>query len=481
MCDHRGHEHVARSHLTDQTAPPPADSAVTPEQVADRKRRMADLSKGFPYTRQANISLIALSFNHRSRIPSLLDRMRRTSAQEVIVCEDGSWDGSLDEWDRLLVRRNDFLLRSNDLHEIRAYDRAIHLASAPIVCLLQDDDLLPEDGGWVHDALALFDAIPTLAIVSGYCGFMGEVYGKVEPEGACLIPYLSPVTGRPFMYIAEAYVGPFFIRKSFYEAAGGFDHAYSEPGECGILFEADLCYRAWLAGWRVGLVDCFVKGDAGAGVTPGTWWSGDTRTEAFARNGARLDASFRRTAGDEVSARATTLNDATLVPAPVTDPGVTLAAGAVLHRGHVILLLGESRRQTVDLVEALVRHGATLISTDMVRLGPQGRIRIPSSATGLTPGMPTDLGVSLIAAMHDGAGVHSKPTALAGARAALFILSRIAPPGGTGGHLMHLAARLASGATTLSGLRPDADASAPLILGYLDAVIEGGARDLPAE
>jgi glycosyl transferase family 2 len=468
---------------------------VTPEQVAAHKRRIADLSKAFPYTRQANIALIVLSFNHRSRIPRLLDRMRLTSAQEVIVCEDGSWDGSLEEWDRRLVRRNDFLLRSNDLHEIRAYDRAIHLASAPIVCLLQDDDLLPEDGAWVHEALALFDAIPTLAIVSGYYGLLGELYGNLEPEGPCVIPYLSPVTGRPFMYIAEAYVGPFFIRKSFYEAAGGFDHAYSEPGECGILFEAALCYRAWVTGWRVGLVDCFVKGDAGAGVTPGTWWSEGARTEAQMRNDARLDASYRRTVGDEVSARARTFNDATLVPAPVTDPAVAmirarssrgdiLQAGAVLHRGRVILLLGESRRQTIDLVEALVRHGATLISTDTVSLGPQGHIQIPPSPIGLTSGVPTDLDISLIAAMQDGAAAHSAPTALAGARAALLILSRIAPPGGTGGQLrrrMQLAARLASQATTLSGLRPDADASAPLVLAYLDRVIEGGAREVPAE
>jgi len=46
---------------------------------------------------------------------------------------------------------------------------------------------------------------------------------------------------------------------------------------------------------------------------------------------------------------------------------------------------------------------------------------------------------------------------------------------------MQLAARLASQATTLSGLRPDADASAPLVLAYLDRVIEGGAREVPAE
>lgn len=282
-------------------------------ETSPRLSEIGELSKDIIHTQQPNLALIVLSFNHRSRIQDLLARMRRTSAQESIVCEDGSWDGSLDEWAWRLDRPGELLLRSNDLHEIRAYDRAIHLARAPVVCLLQDDDLLPEDGAWVDEALALFDAIPTLAIVSGFCGFMEEVYGTNQDKVGCSIPYLSPVTGRPFMYIAEAYVGPFFIRKSFYEAAGGFDHAYSEPGELGILFEADLCYRAWVAGWRVALVDCYVKGDAGVGVTPGTWWNSGTRARVYKRNCARLDASFRRTAGEQATSCARTLNDESLV------------------------------------------------------------------------------------------------------------------------------------------------------------------------
>jgi hypothetical protein len=60
-------------------------------------------------------------------------------------------------------------------------------------------------------------------------------------------------------------------------------------------------------------VDCFVKSDAGVGVTPGTWWIGDVRAKVFERNGARLDASFRRTAGKQASADARTLNDESLV------------------------------------------------------------------------------------------------------------------------------------------------------------------------
>ena len=95
----------------------------------------------------------------------------------------------------------------------------------------------------------------------------------------------------------------------------------SEPGECGILFEADLCYRAWVAGWRVGLVDCYVKGDAGAGVTPGTWWTRGARLKAHARNKALLDSTYRRTDGEAVCGRAQALNETMLLPAPTSVDG----------------------------------------------------------------------------------------------------------------------------------------------------------------
>ena len=49
-----------------------------------------------------------------------------------------------------LDRPNDFLIHSNDLHEIRILDRAIRFARAEIVCLVQDDDLIPRDGAWLE-------------------------------------------------------------------------------------------------------------------------------------------------------------------------------------------------------------------------------------------------------------------------------------------------------------------------------------------
>ena len=468
------------------SGPGPAAAALTPADVTERKRRIAERSRRHPYRRQTNLSLIVLSFNHRSRIESLLLGMRRTGAEEVVVCEDGSWDGSLDEWDRLLDRRNDLLLRSNDLHEIRAYDRAIRLASAPIVCLLQDDDRLPDDGGWAAEALALFAADPRLAIVSGYFGWLNGPHGTVSRARQHGIPYRSPVTGAPFMYVAETYIGPFFVRRDFYDAVGGFDHAYSEPGEPGILFEADLCWRAWLAGWRVGLVDCFVKGDAeGGGVIPGTLWSSHARQEAGPRNRQRLSDTYR-SVREDVARRIEALNRTQLVaaePARVATPpapprprprpaGLRLIGGAVAYRGVGILVIGQPGSGTSRLVAALMRAGAAPIADGSVEVDVAGRIVPPPSGDAdAPPAARIPLGLIVAAAYR--ADAHWAPREMTGARAALLLLSHAV------GHAdprrrLRLASRLTAAATTLSGPRPDAAALAPKILAHLDPA---GQRD----
>jgi hypothetical protein len=102
------------------------------------------------------LSMIVLSFNHKANVPAILDRLRLTIGDEVIICEDGSIDGSERVWLKHLNRPNDFLIRSNDIHESRAYNRAIYLARGEFVCVLQDDDIPPPDRLWVQHALFLF-------------------------------------------------------------------------------------------------------------------------------------------------------------------------------------------------------------------------------------------------------------------------------------------------------------------------------------
>ena len=62
------------------------------------------------YTDNPSLSILIQSFNHGKNIPTIMERLRLTCADEIIVCEDGSVDGSEVEWRRHLTRPNDFLI-----------------------------------------------------------------------------------------------------------------------------------------------------------------------------------------------------------------------------------------------------------------------------------------------------------------------------------------------------------------------------------
>ncbi len=218
----------------------------------------------FVYRDDPGLSLIMLSFNHRDNVLPILQRLRLTRADELIVCEDGSIDGSEKVWLRYLTRPNDFLIRSNDIHEIRAYNRAAHLARGKIFCILQDDDIPPPDGRWVEHALALFERYPRLGVLGAYQGWFldfagpaGSIRQKVFGDGETDIPFIDPVLGIPFMFVEGTSIGPIFYRRDVFHALGGFNLCYSRPGEPGIVSDHEFCMRAWLSGWHVGLLGPF--------------------------------------------------------------------------------------------------------------------------------------------------------------------------------------------------------------------------------
>ena len=72
-------------------------------------------------------------------------------------------------------------------------------------------------------------------------------------SGRAETPYEQPSLGLPFMFVEGVSIGPIFYRRDVFLALGGFDLRFSRPGEPGILSDDDMCLRAWLAGWQVGL------------------------------------------------------------------------------------------------------------------------------------------------------------------------------------------------------------------------------------
>lgn len=233
--------------------------------AAKSARRLSSLK----YRDRSRLAFIVHSFNRISNIGQIVNGLRAVGNHELIVCEDGSLDGSHEKWMSYLNRPNDFLIHSNDLHEIRVLDRAIRFARADIVCLVQDDDLIPDNGWWLNSALAHFTAHPELAILGGFIGFYG-----FDPDPSKVVPLWGESC---FRYVHHVNIGPYFIRTQAYETLGGWDHSFSRAGEPGICFDSELCLRAWMNGFRVAYSFVPFKGPPG-------YYALDGGTMAFAED-----------------------------------------------------------------------------------------------------------------------------------------------------------------------------------------------------
>jgi glycosyltransferase involved in cell wall biosynthesis len=234
------------------------------------------------YNNNPRTTAIVQFFNKRQNISSIITSLRASGFEELIIIDDGSVDGSYEDWMRHLIRPNDFLLRCNDLFEVRTYDRAIRMARGEYVCLLQDDDILPAGSSWVSNALQLFSLFPKLLILGGRNGLDFMLPDPIPPDGSqayrcdgdiCGSPginkhriyekpvFTEPTANLPFMFTTSVNRAPVFIRKQPFIDLGGINQDYAP-----FQFDDDeASVRAWLAGYQVGLYYCPCHRDIGVG------------------------------------------------------------------------------------------------------------------------------------------------------------------------------------------------------------------------
>jgi glycosyltransferase involved in cell wall biosynthesis len=228
-----------------------------------------DASTQVAYNENPRITAIVQLFNKRQNIEAIVAGLLVPVIDEIIVVDDGSSDGSLEILPRLLTGKNHFIIRSNDIFEIRSYSRALDFARGEIVALLQDDDIPPPDGAWVTEALDLFDRHPKLAVLGGRDGLELSLRDSAQDsdESTNRIAYraVNQHNGQridlPFKFVEVVNRAPVLLRRQTIQQLGGIDNAFA-PFQCD---DVDLCLRAWKAGYQVGLYATAFVRDVGMG------------------------------------------------------------------------------------------------------------------------------------------------------------------------------------------------------------------------
>ena len=240
------------------------------------------------YIDYPKVTVIVSVFNHDYTAEHIAKKLINNKyVNQIIILEDGSTDESYKKYKELLKGVNHFILTSNDLNTLRTYDKAIKMSNSEFVVIMQDDDFFPHDEDtWLSQPLELFYHFKNLGLIGGWNGIdmapLDEINDNeidnfkfetfVDKYGAKTInpspPYCFKfktkksffnefdepnltLDYRPLQFSPACDIGPYIIRKSFFENIGGVDFYWGEPGKSSCWWDVDMCYRFWENGYEV--------------------------------------------------------------------------------------------------------------------------------------------------------------------------------------------------------------------------------------
>jgi glycosyltransferase involved in cell wall biosynthesis len=206
------------------------------------------------------LSIVTPTFNNVEVLRRSLDSWEQFAANqpiEIIVIEDGCRDATaafLQEranspWGRAHLR----WVHADNIHELRATNRGVAEARAPLVMTWHDDMFLASS--WlVPELLATFEHYPDLGLLCLCRGLLCHHLDEPIATWEELIDFRrleSTIGRRPFNWFVlqevDAVIRPWIVRRACLDKVGCLDEAFIPTG----WDEADLAFRIREAGWRV--------------------------------------------------------------------------------------------------------------------------------------------------------------------------------------------------------------------------------------
>lgn len=235
-------------------------------------KKMVKVNIFLPRVQTLTIGCIIHSFNNKKNIESLYDGLKNLNINEIIICEDGSSDGSKEKWEQYSKKdRRIKIICSKNIHELRCFDNAIKISSSDICCLFQGDDMIPDDGGlWFSQAKELLESMIDLSVLGGFSSInihkivAEDKFIREDIRSTSVLNISGLMVNEiPFAYVMGSIVGPYFVRKKSYLDFGGFEIIH-DVGKPSIFHDLLFSLKIWDNNYKVGMYGTSFKKTCGS-------------------------------------------------------------------------------------------------------------------------------------------------------------------------------------------------------------------------
>lgn len=221
------------------------------------------------------VSVIVLNWNGKEHLKDCFESLRQQTFSdfEVMMTENASTDGSQEFVQKNFPEVNIFQNKEN-LGYTGANNAVAKAARGKYLFFLNNDTKVHRD--CLKELVSALGADPEAAV----CALkVMNFEGTGVSTCGCGVDFLGFIDLEPGYKLFFADGSSFFIRKAAFEELGGFDSKHFIFNE-----ELDLCWRAWIFGYRLILnPEAIIYHKVGATVTGGSFKKGSYTTSVWRR------------------------------------------------------------------------------------------------------------------------------------------------------------------------------------------------------
>lgn len=185
------------------------------------------------------VSFIIQYYNHPQNIPQITQNLYKEN-YEILWNNDSQSD--MDIFSKHMKNIPGKVVLSENLHEIRGYNKLVDMAKGKYIIFCQDDDIPPLNKGWIEYSINILQLYDEIKLIGFYRGGL-EYWGSLDTK-KIKAKRNNPIY-KNIIFAFWMNMGPFLISKKDFYLYGKFDELYSNVGECGIGFDSAFSTKIW--------------------------------------------------------------------------------------------------------------------------------------------------------------------------------------------------------------------------------------------